>query len=201
MMLCCLHDGFNGTVGLSLSQVFLESISEDGQLTIGLEATEGFLGLQQAGGGPSERHLGVSPAFALALLPTVRAGDAVRTRRFVLDMGLIKRFTINGASMNMERVNEVVPVGEAEIWEIINKSWMAHPFHVHDTQFRILDRGGKPPHPGDAGLKDTVVVFQNETVRILVQFDEYTDPARPYMYHCHNLEHEDAGMMGQFTVV
>ena len=35
MMLCCLHDGFNGTVGLSLSQVFLESISEDGQLTIG----------------------------------------------------------------------------------------------------------------------------------------------------------------------
>ena len=48
MMLCCLHDGFNGTVGLSLSQVFLESISEDGQLAIGLEATEGFLGLQQA---------------------------------------------------------------------------------------------------------------------------------------------------------
>ena len=63
MMLCCLHDGFNGTVGLSLSQVFLESSSEDGQLAIGLEATEGFLGLQQAGGGPSERHLGVSPAF------------------------------------------------------------------------------------------------------------------------------------------
>ena len=66
MMLCCLHDGFNGTVGLSLSQVFLESISEDGQLAIGLEATEGFLGLQQAGGGPSELHLGVS---ALAPVP------------------------------------------------------------------------------------------------------------------------------------
>ena len=66
MMLCCLHDGFNGTVGLSLSQVFLESISEDGQLAICLEATEGFLGLQQAGGGPSERHLGVSPAFDVA---------------------------------------------------------------------------------------------------------------------------------------
>ena len=47
MMLCCLHDGFNGTVGLSLSQVFLESISEDGQLAIGLEATEGFLGLMK----------------------------------------------------------------------------------------------------------------------------------------------------------
>ena len=47
MMLCCLHDCFNGTVGLSLSQVFLESISEDGQLAIGLEATEGFLGLMK----------------------------------------------------------------------------------------------------------------------------------------------------------
>ena len=57
MMLCCLHDGFNGTVGLSLSQVFLESISEDGQLAIGLEATEGFLGLQQAAHSEAKRPL------------------------------------------------------------------------------------------------------------------------------------------------
>ena len=84
-MLCCLHDGFNGTVGLSLSQVFLESISEDGQLTIGLEATEGFLGLQQAGGGPSERHLGVSPAFDVA-------GDlAHRAERVLDDVGAGER--------------------------------------------------------------------------------------------------------------
>ena len=137
----------------------------------------------------------------LARLPAVRAGDAVRTRRFVLDMGPIMQFSINGTKMDIKRVNEVVPVEQAEIWEIVNKSWMAHPFHVHDTQFRILDRAGQPPHPGEAGLKDTVVVFQNQTVRILVQFDEYTDPALPYMYHCQNLEHEDAGMMGQFTVV
>ena len=65
MRLCCLHDGFNGTVGLSLSQVLLESISEDGQLAIGLEATEGFLGFQQAGGGPSEGHLGAGLFNAL----------------------------------------------------------------------------------------------------------------------------------------
>ena len=85
MMLCCLHDGFNGTVGLSLSQVFLESISEDGQLAIGLEATEGFLGLQQAGGCPSERHLGVSPAFDVA-------GDlAHRAERVLDDVGAGER--------------------------------------------------------------------------------------------------------------
>ena len=85
MMLCCLHDGFNGTVGLSLSQVLLESVSEDGQLTIGLEATEGFLGLQQAGGGPSERHLGVPPAFDVA-------GDlAHRAERVLDDVGAGER--------------------------------------------------------------------------------------------------------------
>ena len=85
MMLCCLHDGFNGTVGLSLSQVFLESISEDGQLAIGLEAMEGFLGLQQASGGPSERHLGVSPAFDVA-------GDlAHRAERVLYDVGAGER--------------------------------------------------------------------------------------------------------------
>ena len=155
-----------------------------------------FLEIRAAGRGSA-----TTVPKTLARLPAVRAGDAVRTRRFVLDMGRIKRFSINGTEMDIKRVNEVVPVGQAEIWEIVNKSWMAHPFHVHDTQFRILDRAGQPPHPGEAGLKDTVVVFQNQTVRILVQFDEYTDPVLPYMYHCHNLEHEDAGMMGQFTVV
>ena len=85
MMRCCLHDGFNGTVGLSLSQVFLESISEDGQLATGLEATEGFLGLQQAGGGPSERHLGVSPAFDVA------GGLAHRAERVLYDVGAGER--------------------------------------------------------------------------------------------------------------
>jgi hypothetical protein len=74
MNLCYHHDGFNGTVGLSLSQVLLESVSEDGQLSIGLEATEGLLSLQHAGGGPSERHLGVPPAFDVA-------GDLARRGR------------------------------------------------------------------------------------------------------------------------
>jgi blue copper oxidase len=78
---------------------------------------------------------------------------------------------------------------------------MAHPFHIHNTQFRILDRNGVAPHPIEAGRKDTVLVFPGETVNILIRFDHYADPDRPYMYHCHILEHEDAGMMGQFTVV
>ena len=47
MRLCCLHDGFNGTVGLSLSHVILQGAAQDGQLPVGLEAAEGFLRLEQ----------------------------------------------------------------------------------------------------------------------------------------------------------
>ena len=110
-------------------------------------------------------------------------------------------FTINGQEMDMARIDHVVKKGETEIWEVGNRGPMAHPFHVHNTQFRILSRNGRPPAAQEAGRKDTVLVDPGEVVRILVRFDNYTDPERPYMYHCHILEHEDAGMMGQFTVV
>jgi FtsP/CotA-like multicopper oxidase with cupredoxin domain len=78
---------------------------------------------------------------------------------------------------------------------------MAHPFHIHDTQFRIIDRNGRAPGAGEQGLKDTVLVYPREIVRIITQFENYTDSKTPYMFHCHILEHEDAGMMGQFVVV
>ncbi|RKF20823.1 oxidase [Altericroceibacterium spongiae] len=142
----------------------------------------------------------------LATLPRIDPGDAVRTRHFVLDMGMGMRmmrgggFTINGKSMDMQRIDETVRVDTTEIWQVENASMMAHPFHIHDVQFRILDRNGRAPDAAEQGLKDTVVVYPGETVRLLLRFEDYTDPDLPYMYHCHILEHEDAGMMGQFTV-
>jgi FtsP/CotA-like multicopper oxidase with cupredoxin domain len=78
---------------------------------------------------------------------------------------------------------------------------MAHPFHIHDVQFQILDRDGEKPAPNERGRKDVVLVNPGETVRVIMKFEDYSDPKSPYMYHCHILEHEDAGMMGQFTVV
>ena len=142
----------------------------------------------------------------LVQLEAPNPSAAIRKRRFVLDMPMGKMMgkgglTINGRSMDMQRIDETVKMGETEIWEIENASMMAHPFHVHDVQFRILDRNGKPPHSGEQGLKDVVVVAPRERVRILLRFDDYADPDHPYMYHCHILEHEDAGMMGQFVVV
>ncbi|NOX39924.1 MAG: multicopper oxidase domain-containing protein [Alphaproteobacteria bacterium] len=142
----------------------------------------------------------------LTSLPTPVAPKAAKKRRFVLEMvgmGMMggDSFAINGKPMDISVINNVVPKGQFEIWEIFNAGPMAHPFHVHNTQYRILDRSNIPPAANEAGLKDTVLVNPGETVRILVKFENYTDPARPYMYHCHILEHEDGGMMGQFTVV
>ncbi len=134
---------------------------------------------------------------------------AVKTRTFTLGMGmgmgmmmgLSQEMTINNKAMKLDRIDVVARVGTSEVWVIDNPTPMPHPIHIHDVQFRILDRDGKPPHAGERGLKDTVVVNSRERVRVLLNFTDYTDPDRPYMYHCHILEHEDAGMMGQFTVV
>ncbi|MAC30714.1 MAG: oxidase [Erythrobacteraceae bacterium] len=138
----------------------------------------------------------------LAALPALDPSLAVRTRRFVLDMGMMGGgMSINGASMDMNVINERVPVGQWEIWEIANASMMAHPFHIHNVQFRVIDRDGHAPPPLETGFKDTVIVNPREQVRVLLRFEEHSDPDTPYMYHCHILEHEDAGMMGQFVVV
>lgn len=122
--------------------------------------------------------------------------DAVKTRRFVLEA-----FTINGKRMDHERIDEIVGTGEAEIWELTNNSPIYHPFHIHGVQFQILDRNGIEPPAYEQGWKDTVIVTPQETVRLIMQFPDYSDPNLPYMYHCHILTHEDMGMMGQFVVV
>jgi FtsP/CotA-like multicopper oxidase with cupredoxin domain len=92
-------------------------------------------------------------------------------------------------------------MGSTEIWEIVNDSMMMHPFHVHHGQFQVMDRNGRPVHAHERGYKDTVKVGPGETVRIVMTFDHFADPELPYMFHCHILEHEDHGMMGQFVVV
>jgi FtsP/CotA-like multicopper oxidase with cupredoxin domain len=129
--------------------------------------------------------------------------EAVRSRKF--EMATFSsggRLTINNKHMDMTRIDETVRLGSTEIWEISNFSGgmmqMVHSMHLHDVQFQILDRDGRKPEPHERGRKDTVLVLPNETVRILVRFEDYTGV---YMYHCHLLEHEDAGMMGQFEVV
>ncbi|MCP2265683.1 multicopper oxidase family protein [Promicromonospora thailandica] len=133
---------------------------------------------------------------AHAAADALHADDATVTRTFQLDDR-----QINGRRMDMGRIDETATVGTTEVWEVRSTVPMPHSFHVHDVQFRILSVDGDPPPPALAGPKDTVYLEPNRTYRLLMRFEDYTDPDVPYMFHCHMLWHEDQGMMGQFVVV
>lgn len=126
--------------------------------------------------------------------------SGVATRRFVLNTRMMAGSTINGRQMDLQRIDHRVRLGEIEIWEFENRSPMPHPMHVHGVQFQIISRNSAPPSANERGLKDTVLVDPDETVRLIARFEDRADEQHPFMFHCHNLEHEDAGMMGQFSV-
>ncbi len=105
---------------------------------------------------------------------------------------------INGRPFDMRRIDVTTKLGTTEIWEIRSAA-MAHPFHMHGVSFRILSNNGRPPNPAQSGWKDVVLV--EDRAEILVRFDHPASAKMPFMYHCHILEHEDHGMMGQFAVV
>jgi blue copper oxidase len=142
--------------------------------------------------------LGDAPALPRRLVRGERFDEGpVRTRRF--ELGGSSR--INGRRMDMSRIDEVVPAGSTEIWEVSNHGNTPHNFHVHDIRFRVLRYAGRRPPPHLRGLKDTVYVPPGESVRFITSFGDHADPETPYMFHCHILEHEDRGMMGQFVTV
>ena len=136
------------------------------------------------------------------------ASKAVRRRRLNLTLGMgMGRMMgrgmgrgmqgvhgIDGRPFDMRRIDQRVRLGDVEVWEV-SGDMMRHPFHMHGVHFEVLRRDGRAPGVTDRGRRDTVLV--QEPVELLVQF---THPATetPFMYHCHILEHEDHGMMGQY---
>ena len=101
--------------------------------------------------------------------------------------------------MDMGVINERVEKGVWERWRIRSNQG-EHPFHVHGCSFLIDKLAGARPPSDQMGWKDTVVLDDEAWSEILVRFDYAATDAFPYIYHCHILEHEDRGMMGQFTV-
>lgn len=157
---------------------------------------------------------GAMPTQLANLEPPKRA-DATVTRSFQLEMdvgadlaalalawdnfcGDAGAMAINGQPMKMDRIDEEVRKGDTEIWRISVDDQL-HPFHIHGCSFRILSQNGGSPPSYAAGWKDMVHVEEGWS-EILVRFDYEAPKNAPYMYHCHILEHEDCGMMGQFTV-
>ena len=111
------------------------------------------------------------------------------------DGGLV--FAINGQPFDMGRLDLEVAAGTTERW-IVSGQMMGHPFHVHGARFLVESENGAPPRPESRGWKDTV--FVEGEAALLVRFDHKAAATAPFMFHCHILEHEDAGMMGQFAV-
>ena len=110
-------------------------------------------------------------------------------------------FVFNNEHFDMDVINFKVPFENIEIWELRNQSPIAHPFHLHNVQFYVLDINGVAPPPNLQGKKDVILVPPgNGTVRFITKFEDFYNDTLPYMYHCHMLTHEDDGMMGQFVV-
>lgn len=132
--------------------------------------------------------------------------------------------TINNRLFEMDAVaqDEIVRLGDLEVWEFVNLEGggggmgmgmgmmnieMPHPMHIHGVQFQVLERqiarGFESVYQElssgfvDNGWKDTVLVMPGEAIKVLVRFENYTGM---YLYHCHNLEHEDAGMMRNYRI-
>lgn len=144
------------------------------------------------------------------------AHNAANPRTFSLEMrGML--WTINGRTFEMKAVarDEEVALGATEVWEFVNRPGhmgmmaeeMAHPIHLHGVQFQVLERQVSPGYAAawdsvrggyvDDGWKDTVLVMPGERVRLIARFGEYPGL---FLYHCHNLEHEDLGMMRNLRI-
>lgn len=115
-----------------------------------------------------------------------------------LKIALASMFLINGKSYDLKRIDLSSKLGVVEDWIVINKSHMDHPFHIHGTQFELISSklNGKVQKAEFRALRDTINVRPNEELRLRMK----QDFKGLRMYHCHILEHEDLGMMGNLEV-
>lgn len=108
---------------------------------------------------------------------------------------------INGKSYDMNRIDASVNAGATEIWTFDNsRGDEIHPMHIHGVHFQVLDRiGGRGALIAtETGWKDTVLCMPNEKVRVIMTFPQHKGK---FVLHCHNLEHEDDGMMLNYEIV
>jgi FtsP/CotA-like multicopper oxidase with cupredoxin domain len=109
-----------------------------------------------------------------------------------------QRWVINGKPFSHHRIDAEPRLGDTEIWTFQNLSDKVHPMHVHLVMFQVLTRDNLPPDPSEMGWKDTVRVDPASTVRVAMKFTDYSGK---YVFHCHNLAHEDHSMMAQMRVI
>lgn len=131
-------------------------------------------------------------------LPEWQRSEAVRVRDFSFragQMGDGHGWLIGGQPFAPDRTDVTTRLGDVEVWRLVAD--VHHPVHLHLVGFRVLSRGGRAPLPQDAGLKDTVSLRPGESAEIITRFDGYRGR---YLFHCHNAEHEDMGMMANLEI-
>jgi len=187
------------------SIVELKSLAFTGDMTMG--STQGTARTLMRFVGQHVGNEGTAPSTLVPFAPHDLAA-AKRTRQFMITMpggghggghgGGMSADLINGLVYEMNRTDFTVPFGELEIWEFQNMAEHMHPMHPHGALFQVVSRSTSPTLlPEDTGWKDTILVRPGETVRTLVKFDAHEGA---FVLHCHNLEHEDGGMMLNFDV-
>jgi FtsP/CotA-like multicopper oxidase with cupredoxin domain len=174
------------------------------RLANGLEFN--LLKLVAAKGAPGPREV---PA-RLSTVATIDTAEA-SPRRVTLSMGHMQ-WLINGQSYRSDAAAFEVRRA-VEVWDIENATnSMVHPMHLHGFSFQVLGRSNSPAalRPlatasdgrvvTDLGWKDTVMTWPGETLRIAVDFRQAYPGAQLFLFHCHNLEHEDGNMMVNYRI-
>jgi spore coat protein A, manganese oxidase len=124
-------------------------------------------------------------------------------RRFSFARGENGRWTINGKMWDVDRIDANPQPGAIEVWTFTNPNQGTfHPVHLHVADAQLIDRNGQPPRPFERGWKDVFLLGSQETIRVAVRFKDgvAAEVQGKFMMHCHQLVHEDRGMMSQFQV-
>lgn len=142
----------------------------------------------------------IMPA-TLSAITVLNESSAIRTRNFdISNNGMMMQHTINGKVFNAARIDENPVAGTTEVWIFENSlGGEAHRIHIHGIQFQVISRtGGRNQLPkAETGWKDTILILPKEKLKIIIPFG--TLPGK-FVFHCHNLEHEDDGMMLQYQI-
>ncbi|WP_052351855.1 multicopper oxidase family protein [Deinococcus pimensis] len=153
---------------------------QDEHVLVTIRAPEGVQG----------RPFPQQPAFETLTVP----GDAP-VRQIVFDEQMNPtRFFLNGRAFDMDRVDLHASEGTVEVWELVNRTAMDHPFHLHTYAVQVVERDGRAVEPE---WKDVVNVPAHGRVRIAVPLKTFTGRT---VFHCHIAEHEERGMMGTLEV-
>lgn len=129
-----------------------------------------------------------------------RSFDGQPDHRWEVTIGGLFKTTwlINGRTFNPARADAFPVLGTTAVWEIFNRTSVAHVMHLHHNDWYLLTRDGRPSPPWEDCLKETFFVYPGERIAIAGHF---SDHAGKFVIHCHMFDHEDHGLMSQFEVV